>query len=413
MWNWVKRIMNVIKRPITKAIETKRDVDFGNRIKELDERIRLRKQSPIVSTPSVKQTKVESQETPIHAIPEVLILKDIESIDPTMMSLYRKHKREDREKKARKAAELMISDIQNCINTKDINGARLLYAEAKSILMEYGTKKLNLKLTQCLSLIQDLQSRIIEEGSAEIRDFENALLKEKEDLRQKKIEEEIINREQEKALREKAMLDSESYLRRLEEKEIAEMKRKKHLKNAHVIIKKDREQIKALLQENGIRFLYHITDSRNLFWIKKYGGLLSYQYMKDEDIMSPFPGSTTASIQRNEELNTSNYIKLSICVDKTVLNEMKNKGITPMILSFRPDNIVSYANTRFANESILRDSVRLGDNVGFLQNEIDWEQVQNNRVYSREPFGFSSPEILVRTFIDINEILNINNPKYV
>lgn len=413
MWNWVNKIVNAIKRPIYDATDNKREIELTNRIKDIDGRIHSRKNYTQVFTPFVSQTIVRSREPLKHALPNILDLKDIKSIEPSMMTLYKKHKKEDKEKKARKAAEIMINDIWECINTNDIDGARILYAETKSILMEYGTKKLISKLDLIPASIQELQTRLVNDSATEMRGIEQDRINEYENQRKKILVEEEIKRDQEKAKREKSERDSEDYLHSLEEKVAAENNRNRRLRCAHVILKNDKEQIKATFQENGIKYLYHITDSRNLFWINKYGGLLSFQFMIDEGIMTPYSGSTPDSIQRNEELNTSNYIKLYICIDKTILDEMKNKGITPMILSISPSNIVSYANTKFANESILRDSVRIGDNAGFLHSEIDWDQVKMNKVYAKEPFGFTSPEILVNTFIDKNEILNINNPKYV
>lgn len=69
-----------------------------------------------------------------------------------------------------------------------------------------------------------------------------------------------------------------------------------------------------LLVDNGINYLYHFTDRRNLSSIKNYGGLYSWKYCVNHNINIPCPGGDSFFRSLDESFNLGNYVRLSFFV---------------------------------------------------------------------------------------------------
>ena len=66
-------------------------------------------------------------------------------------------------------------------------------------------------------------------------------------------------------------------------------------KPVHTGLKSDYLSFMQVLRENGIVYLYHFTDRRNLASIRKHGGLYSWAYCGSHGITIPYAGGNSSS----------------------------------------------------------------------------------------------------------------------
>lgn len=173
----------------------------------------------------------------------------------------------------------------------------------------------------------------------------------------------------------------------------------------------------TILHDNGITCLYHFTDERNLQSIKEQGGLLSWAYCENNGIKIPMPGGGELSRRLDIKKGLQDYVRLSFTKNHPMMFIAKDEGriTTPVILEIDPE-VITFETTKFSNKNatITRENVSIGNSIDDLK-KIHFNTVKISKYFNlpEEEKSFFQAEVLVKTFIPIKYIRNVNSPLYI
>lgn len=214
---------------------------------------------------------------------------------------------------------------------------------------------------------------------------------------------------------------SKEYFRYLEENRRSEMYRKAginiptsnlpHTPKQDSIHPKKQDWIKfrEYLQQKGVVCFYHFTDRSNIASIKSQGGLYSWKYCEDNSISIPKAGGDTLSRDLDTRYGLGNYVRLSFCCDHPMAYRLKQSGYDLVLLKIKVD-VAWLEGTLFADMNATDCSHSHGATLSDLE-RIDINATQERYVSSTSAnFKKHQAEILVKRFVPIEYIENIDNP---
>lgn len=176
--------------------------------------------------------------------------------------------------------------------------------------------------------------------------------------------------------------------------------------------KKDAESIARKLSDNGIRYFYHFTDRRNLDSIKKHRGLYSWRYCDTHGITIPFPGGNSDSRRNDMRHNIQDYVRLSFCEDHPMSWRLQQSGYDLVLLKIKAE-VALAEGTMFSDINAASSAHHHGGSLTDF-NRVDLPATQARCVRSDSPiFHKHQAEVLVKTFLPIEYIVNIDNPDLV
>ena len=264
----------------------------------------------------------------------------------TMKDLFDSRKREEAEriKRLKGEVEKCYETISLLLSTEDVEQAEHLLYTISSSLKELSDESLSGRYDHFLSGIKDVKEKI------RIREIER-----REREKQKELEEQLqreqelaekIRKDNEERLRkeEKARLFNERLLKQ-EQAQTLEVERQRQI----VTRKKDNaEEIINYLKIKGVRYFYHFTDENNLQSIKKYGGLYSWYYLKQNDIKIPNSGGDSLSKQLDMRYGLQDYVRLSFCNDHPMAYRLRQSGARLVLLKIKID-VAGFRETQFSD----------------------------------------------------------------
>ena len=171
------------------------------------------------------------------------------------------------------------------------------------------------------------------------------------------------------------------------------------------------------LRHNGISCLYHFTDESNLESIKEHGGLFSWSYCDEHGITIPMPGGGGLSRMLDKSRGLQDYVRLCFTKNHPMMYVAKKEGRinNPILLEIDLE-VVTIDSTKFSNKNatIKRESVNIGNTLDDLK-QIHFNTVKYNTHFdlADDEKSYFQAEVLVKTFVPIKYIKNINSPLYV
>lgn len=326
----------------------------------------------------------------------------------TMKDLFERREREEAEriKRLKGEVEKCYETISLLLSSEDVEQAEHLLYAISSSLKELSNESLSERYDYFFSEIKDVKEKI------RLREIER-----REQERQKELEAQL-QREQE--LAEQIKKDNEERLRREEEArqynerllkqeraQTLEVERQRQI----VTRKKDNaEEIINYLKIKGVRYFYHFTDENNLQSIKKYGGLYSWHYLKRNDIKIPNSGGDNLSKQLDMKYGLQDYVRLSFCNDHPMAYRLQQSGARLVLLKIRID-VAGFRDTKFSDINATDAGHHHGGEYDDLR-RVDIGATQLSYVSKTDPeFKPHQAECMVKTFLPIEYIENINNPQ--
>lgn len=171
----------------------------------------------------------------------------------------------------------------------------------------------------------------------------------------------------------------------------------------------DWQQIKEYLDRNGVTHLYHFTDQANIASIKKSGGLYSWKYCLENDIDIPKAGGDSLSRNLDRRYGLEDYVRLSFCCDHPMAHRLKQKGGDLVLLRIKID-VAWFDGTLFSDMNATDSSHSHGATLADLE-KVDISATKERYVSSTSSsFKKHQAEVLVRRFIPLEYIENIDNP---
>ena len=224
------------------------------------------------------------------------------------------------------------------------------------------------------------------------------------DKKRSKIEEEK-KRKQEEEEKEKARLSLEEKMREYE------ISRLEITKNQYFPKKGYHEDIINYLHNNYVYCLYHFTSYENLESIKKYGGLMSWKTLEDNEIESTSPGGDSLSRNLDRSQNLEDFVHLSFCQDHPMAYRHILSGKKMVLLKIMLD-VVTWKDTMFTNMNATDRNHSIGDSFDYIKS-LDLSAV-NQPFVKRTDINFKQrqAEILVKSVIPKEYIINLEHPDY-
>ena len=190
-------------------------------------------------------------------------------------------------------------------------------------------------------------------------------------------------------------------------------KKREELKRLEILshsFKDNYEDYKEYLLDNGIRCLYHFTDKKNLDSIKTKGGLYSWKYLLDHDILIPRQGGDDWSMQADSRFGLADYVRLSFCNDHPMIYRLQQDGYDLVLLKIKL-TVALLEQTKF---STINAADSLSHTIGTSFSDLKAVNLQATQQHfvrkDSDIFKQHQAEVLVKTFIPIEYIMNINNP---
>lgn len=174
--------------------------------------------------------------------------------------------------------------------------------------------------------------------------------------------------------------------------------------------KPEADAIAAYLERNGVQYFYHFTDRQNLESIIKKGGLYSWKYSLDNSIAIACPGGDQLSRQLDQRFGLEDYVRLSFCDDHPMSWRLKQLGSDLVLLKIKKD-VALFSDTLFSDINAADGGHNHGRAFRDLQ-YVDIRATKRHHVRKDDPdFKKHQAEVIVKTFIPLEYIVNINNPE--
>lgn len=175
--------------------------------------------------------------------------------------------------------------------------------------------------------------------------------------------------------------------------------------------KADWQEYKAILEQQGIKKLYHFTDRNNLESIIKSGGLYSWADCDTHNIYIQKPGGNQLSRNLDMRDGLQDYVRISFVVQHPMMYAAMNDGriSNPVILEIDPE-VVYWQHTQYADRNATKDGAQVGKWINDFR-KIHFDTVKTKRYFDllEEEQAFYQAEILVKNFVPLQYITNIGN----
>lgn len=322
--------------------------------------------------------------------------KQLERLFQEKSTLKRHGNREIEKKKQRETYESNIkkelNNLDLLIGQNKLDDAKLIVNRlSKSIKPDY--KKGIVRLSKATDKLKEKELDVFRKRQAEL------LKQQKEEVERIRIEQQRIL-EQQGIAREKAEAN-----RKIEEAK----KFEKESKLKALLTKKfNWREFQRVLQENGIKAFYHFTDYHNLKSIKENNGLYSWHYADSNGIIINFPGGDTLSRDLDKRYGLQDYVRVSFCTNHPMRYRLEQRERNLALLEVDIE-VAYYENTIFCNINATDASHSKGTELNDLE-RIRFSATKR-RFVSRDDLDFKphQAEVLVKTWIPLEHITNINN----
>jgi hypothetical protein len=173
--------------------------------------------------------------------------------------------------------------------------------------------------------------------------------------------------------------------------------------------KADAKSFLNLLRINGITCFYHFTSIKNIPSIKQNGGLLSWFYCQHHGINIPVQGGDVDSKFIDTQYGLEDYVHLSFCNDHPMAWRLKQQGDTLVLLKVSIE-VAKINSTLFSDINAADNMHSHGETLEDLK-RVNFKAVKRKYI-PRDDVDFKphQAEVMVKTFIPVGYILNLENP---
>lgn len=175
-------------------------------------------------------------------------------------------------------------------------------------------------------------------------------------------------------------------------------------------VKSEHQEIIRILKENGVVYLYHFTDRRNLESIRKHGGLFSWQTCVNKGIHIPYAGGDDNSRFLDRRHGLQDYVRLSLCDDHPMMWRLKQMGYDLVLLKIKVDAAV-LRDTLFSDMNATDNQHSHGGSLQDLK-KIRFSAAKRRYVRKDDgDFKYHQAEVMVKTFLPAEYIVNLDYPQ--
>lgn len=408
MFEWLKKILGMQKNlPSSKSDGEGRKNPISI-YDELDKRKQNAKsEKERLTSSSTGWYSIEIQQRNTQRFPIIFLVRKIEE-SPTLKSLkFGRLKKEAHELKLLKEEiSTLLKDTDNAIAQGKVKGAKESLSVVRNKIVRVKDTEIRKHYIQAQEALTKLENTLEQKRLARLKEEQE---RKKEEERKRKAEEERIIREQKRQseeLRKKRQEEADRRTAEARKKEQAEQAERQRLEKLSVEKKEDWENFYQVLVNNGIRYLYHFTDRRNIPSIKRHGGLFSWHYCKNNNINIPCQGGDYDSRELDKKYGLQDYVRLSFCDDHPMAYRLQQSGSDIEILRIKID-VALLKGTLFSDINAADKLHTHGGHLEDLQ-RVNFKATKRHYVSKfDEDFKPHQAEVMVKTFVPLKYIENI------
>lgn len=334
----------------------------------------------------------------------------------TMRELLQQRIEEERRRieEAERTALVNIQEAKDAIQNRNLERARECLDIISKQTAFIEDKDINAAIKDVVFAITELSNQL----EAEKREQEEqrrkaealAAQQRAEALERQRQEEEARKLREEEEKKERA----KKYEQELREKAKAQQEELTRLNGLSSSLKSDASEIVKFLRDNGIYYLYHFTEASNLPLIKSRKGLYSWSYLLSHDMKIPSPGGNDTSRGLDRDKGLEDYVRLSLCKSHPMAYRIhqETEGRANLVLLKIKIDVTMFESTRFSNVNATDKRAKIGTDKEFLEENLDFEAIGLDWCWGSDPrHKTRQAEVMVKTFIPIQYIVNLDNPE--
>lgn len=171
------------------------------------------------------------------------------------------------------------------------------------------------------------------------------------------------------------------------------------------------QEYKAIIEQQGIKKLYHFTDRENLQSIIQNGGLYSWADCEEKGISISRPGGSDSSRSLDSRDGLQHYVRVSFVTQHPMMYVAMNEGriSNPVLLEIDPQ-VIYWKDSRYADRNATKNGAQVGSSINDF-NTIHFSAVKANKHFDLDDDEqkFYQAEVLVKNSIPLEYIRNIGN----
>lgn len=169
-------------------------------------------------------------------------------------------------------------------------------------------------------------------------------------------------------------------------------------------IKAEADLIARYLNNNFQEYLYHFTHKNNLKQIKEMGGLYSWVQLENMGKPCPYPGGDSLSRKLDCKNGVADYVHLSF----SYKHPMSYRNEDDIVILFIHPIVCLLPDTLFCDMNATDRNHKIGPNYKDLVNINLWTAKMNYLNSGTREFKEKQAEVLVKSHIPLEYIVNIN-----
>ena len=326
----------------------------------------------------------------------------------TMAEFLEEHIEQERQRieKLREEVVRMLTITQESLREDDIEGAEETLYQGSPLVKEINSDDLTNQFNSICEGIEDLKERI---RTREI-ERQNIIAQREADEERQRQENLRLQQELEEQIRAQRLREARAYEEQIEREQREINNERTRLTGIVTQRKINPESYLNYLRLNRVQYLYHFTDELNLNSIRRYGGLFSWMYCEQHEIRIPNPGGDSQSRNLDRRYHLEDYVRLSFCTDHPMAYRKHQEGATLVLLKIKID-VAAFKETLFSDINAADSDHSHGGDFSDLQT-INFAATRATHVSRDHPFFHAhQAECLVKTFVPIEYIVNIDNPQ--
>ena len=327
---------------------------------------------------------------------------------PSLQSLKNERlRKEAHELKVREEkAKSLLDKLETLIAQRKFQEAKQIMDEITHEIVRIKDSAIRKQYTVLQESLSELERVLEHERIVKLTEEQKCKEEEERKKREREEEERVEN---EKRIEEERIRRQQEANRLAEEarkKEQAELAEKERLEVLSTEQKENWSDFKQILDNNGIQYLYHFTDRRNIPAIKLHGGLFSWHYCKKNNITIPCQGGDYNSQELDKKYGLEDYVRLSFCNDHPMAYRLQQSGSDIVILKIKAD-VALLKGTLFSDINAADKLHTHGGELDDLK-RVNFNATKRNYVRKDDiDFKPHQAEVMVKTFVSKKYIVNL------
>lgn len=333
----------------------------------------------------------------------------------TMRELLKQRIEEERKRidEAERIALIHIERAKKAIQNRNLDQAKECLDIMSKQTAFIENKNISVSIKDVVFAITELSKQIEaekREKEEQRRKAEALAAQQRAETLERQRQEEEARKIREDAERKERAKRYEEELRKKEKAQQDEINRLKGLSSS---LKPDAAEIVKFLLDNGIDYLYHFTDASNIPLIKSRNGLYSWSYLLSHGWKIPSSGGNDTSRGLDRDKGLEDYVRLSLCKSHPIAYRihLETEGRANLVLLKIKLDVTMFESTRFSNVNATDKRAKIGTDRDFLEKNLDFEAISLDWCWGSDPrHKKRQAEVMVKTFIPLKYIVNIDNP---